>query len=38
MRSDLERILDIKESIGKIEKHSQKGEEAFVSDELVQTW
>jgi uncharacterized protein with HEPN domain len=38
MRRDSERLLDILEAIGKIEKYAARGEEAFQTDELVQVW
>ena len=38
MRSDREKLLDIQEAISSIEKYAQKGRDAFVSDELIQTW
>jgi uncharacterized protein with HEPN domain len=38
MRDDSERILDMLEAIGRIERHSGKGRQAFQEDELIQTW
>ncbi len=38
MRNDRERLLDILEAIGRIEKYSVRGEEAFRSDELIRNW
>ena len=38
MRSDRERLLDILEAIKKIEKYSEKGQDFFQRDELVQVW
>ena len=38
MRDDRERLLDILEAVGRIEKYAARGREGFVHDELVQTW
>jgi uncharacterized protein with HEPN domain len=38
MRDDRERLLDVLESIERIQKYASRGCEAFESDELVQTW
>lgn len=38
MRSDRERLLDILESIERIEKYAARGRQAFERDELLQTW
>jgi len=38
MRDDRERILDMLEAIDRIERHAEKGREAFNQDELIQTW
>jgi uncharacterized protein with HEPN domain len=38
MRSDLERLHDILEAIGRIERYAAEGRERFDRDELVQTW
>jgi uncharacterized protein with HEPN domain len=38
MRSNRERLLDILEAIADIERYAEKGKEAFVEDELIQTW
>jgi len=38
MRSDRERLLDIQEAIGRIERYAVQGREAFEQDELIQTW
>jgi uncharacterized protein with HEPN domain len=38
MRNDRERLLDIIESIERIEKYASRGAEAFRADELIQTW
>jgi uncharacterized protein with HEPN domain len=38
MRDDRERILDMLEAIENIERYSGKGQAAFDSDELIQTW
>lgn len=38
MRNERERLLDILESIGQIEKFSAKGFDAFLQDELIQVW
>lgn len=38
MRDDGERILDMLEAIERIQRHAQKGREAFEQDELLQTW
>jgi uncharacterized protein with HEPN domain len=38
MRRERERLLDILEAIERIEKYADDGKDAFVSDELIQTW
>ena len=38
MRDDRERLLDIKEAIEKIQKYASRGKEAFIEEELIQTW
>ena len=38
MRKDAERLQDIIEAIERIERYAQRGKEAFVHDELLQTW
>lgn len=38
MRDDRSRLEDILEAIGRIEKYTAWGREAFERDELVQTW
>lgn len=38
MRSDREKLLDILESIVRIEKYAQQGKTVFDQDELIQTW
>ena len=38
MRDDRERLRDIQEAIGKVEKYSIKGREVFFDDELIQGW
>jgi uncharacterized protein with HEPN domain len=38
MRSDRERLLDIREAIGKIELHASSDVEAFAADEMQQVW
>ena len=38
MRDDRERLLDILESIARIEKYAAMGREAFERDELIQNW
>ena len=38
MRDDRERLLDILESIERIQKYAVRGRKAFESDELIQTW
>lgn len=38
MRSDLERIKDMQESIANIERYAARGKNAFFEDELIQTW
>lgn len=38
MRSDRERLLDIQEAIGKIERYIPRGKTAFTGDELFQVW
>lgn len=38
MRSDRDRLLDILEAIGKIERHASRDIEAFADDEMQQVW
>jgi uncharacterized protein with HEPN domain len=38
MRDTTERIFDMLEAIGRIERYSEKGRAAFEKDELIQTW
>lgn len=38
MRSDRERLLDIQESIEKIERYTAQGKNTFFEEELIQTW
>ncbi|MGH7165231.1 MAG: HepT-like ribonuclease domain-containing protein [Nitrospiraceae bacterium] len=38
MRSDQERLLDIREAIQRIEKYASRGRKAFETDELLQSW
>ncbi len=38
MRDDRERLLHIREAIERIEKYASRGQEAFLEDELIQTW
>ena len=38
MRDDRERLLDIQEAIESIQKYAARGKDAFVNDELIQTW
>lgn len=38
MRSDRERLIDIREAIDRIEKYTAQGRPHFDADELVQTW
>jgi uncharacterized protein with HEPN domain len=38
MRNDRERLLDIQEAIGKIEKYAIQGKEQFLANELIQGW
>jgi len=38
MRTDRERVEDILEAIGKIEKYTKGGRKQFEGDELVQVW
>lgn len=38
MRDDQERLKDIAEAIGRIEKYAAKGRKAFEKDELIQNW
>lgn len=38
MRSDQERLLDIREAIQRIEKYASRGRKAFDADELLQSW
>ncbi len=38
MRDDRERLLDILDAIGQIEKYAAEGFEAFSKNELIQVW
>ncbi|MGA2119857.1 MAG: HepT-like ribonuclease domain-containing protein [Bryobacteraceae bacterium] len=38
MRDDRERLLDVLEAIGRIEKYAVRGREALAGEELLQTW
>jgi uncharacterized protein with HEPN domain len=38
VRDDRARLLDVREAIERMEKHTAAGREAFDRDELVQTW
>lgn len=38
MRDDRERLLDMQEAIGNIEKYARHGKKRFEKEELVQTW
>ncbi|MBI5787339.1 MAG: DUF86 domain-containing protein [Candidatus Schekmanbacteria bacterium] len=38
MRDQRERLLDILEAIDRIERYAARGQAAFESDELIQTW
>ncbi len=38
MRSDQERMRDIREAIDKIEKYAVQGKEEFFANELIQSW
>lgn len=38
MRSDRERLVDIREAIERINKYAGRGRQAFEKDELVQNW
>ena len=38
MRSDRERLLDIREAIAKIDQHSARDSDAFADDEMQQVW
>ncbi|WP_317063675.1 HepT-like ribonuclease domain-containing protein [Methanoculleus caldifontis] len=38
MRAGNERLLDILEAIGEIERYAVRGRETFLQDELVQVW
>lgn len=38
MRSDRERLLDIREAIAKIDQHSARDIDAFADDEMQQVW
>jgi uncharacterized protein with HEPN domain len=38
MRSDHERLLDIRDAIGRIERHTDAGRKSFETNELIQTW
>lgn len=38
MRGDKERLEDILEAVGRIEKYAARGKKAFLADELIQTW
>jgi uncharacterized protein with HEPN domain len=38
MRKDRDRLLDIEEAIGKIERYASRGKAEFMDNELIQTW
>ncbi len=38
MKDDRERLLDILESIERIERYTSRGKKSFENDELLQTW
>jgi uncharacterized protein with HEPN domain len=38
VRDDRERLLDVLEAIGRIEKYAVRGREALAGEELLQTW
>jgi uncharacterized protein with HEPN domain len=38
MRDDRERLADILEAIGKIERYAPRGRMAFETDEMFQVW
>lgn len=38
MRSDHERLLDIKEAVERIEKYTVQGRDRFNNSDLIQTW
>jgi len=38
MRDDYQRLLDIREAIERIERHTNAGKDEFDRNELVQTW
>ena len=38
MRNDLERLGDMFEAIGRIEKYAERGRSVFERDELLQNW
>lgn len=38
MRDDRERLLDILEAIERIQRYASRGRDAFLADELLQTW
>lgn len=38
MRDDRARLLDVREAVERIEKHTAAGRDVFDRDELVQTW
>ena len=38
MRSERERLLDILEAIGRIEKYARRAKADFLQDELIQNW
>ena len=38
MRRDRERLLDVQDSITRIEEYASRGREAFEQDNLIQTW
>lgn len=38
MRDDRARLLDIREAIERIEKHTSRGRATFENDELIQIW
>lgn len=35
MRNERERLLDILEAVGRIEKYAEEGKDAFEADELI---
>ena len=38
MKSDSERLRDISEAIGRIQRYGDRGRDEFARDELLQTW